>query len=93
MPHLIQMLAADTTAVPDVSQLFNYGAVGVLAALGAWFARVAYKREAERADRLDAEVIRLNGVIQEKCIPALLAAGAALERSAKVLAERSRDDL
>lgn len=40
-----------------------------------------YKDQKERADRLEAEVIRLNMLIQEKTIPALITASEAIKAS------------
>lgn len=44
--------------------------------VGMW---LAYRREVDRSDRLEKEVQRLNDVTQEKSLPALSAAAAALK--------------
>lgn len=58
--------------------LLQYGALGVMVfaagvAIRILFQRetAAYERERERADRMEAEVQRLNGVIQERMLPIL----------------------
>lgn len=63
----------DTTPV-----LAQYGALGVLVAVAFVAVRIlfnreveAHKRDADRADRMEAEVQRLNSVIQEKMLPIL----------------------
>lgn len=66
-------LATDPPAT-DLSVLGQYGAVGLMALLGLLFARTAYKRETDRGDRLEAEVLRLNTFIQDKAVPALVVA-------------------
>lgn len=80
--------------------LLQYGALGVMAAGLIVYARTAYKREvdaykreAARADRLEAEVSRLNELIQERHIPALLSATQAVEtanRTLSILQDRDR---
>jgi len=45
------------------------------------FARAAYKRETDRADRLETEVFRLHTVIQDRHIPALESAARALQET------------
>ena len=58
--------------------LLQYGALGAMvvaagAIIRVLFARetAAHDREKERADRMEAEVQRLNAVIQEKLLPIL----------------------
>jgi hypothetical protein len=62
-----------TTAVTtsDSTSFADYGVLGLLAIVLIAFARTAYKRETVRADNSEAEVRRLNTVIQEKYVPAL----------------------
>lgn len=60
-------MAANGPATPDLSPLWlQYGAIGLMAALLLWFAWRAYKREADRADKLEAEVARLNQVMLDQ---------------------------
>lgn len=75
----------------DLAALTQYGVLGVLAAILIVFARLAYKRETDRADRLEAELNRLNTSIQEKAIPALLAAATAIEECTELLRDQQRD--
>ena len=74
----------------------NYGVLGVLTAILLIGARMLVSREMQRADRLEAEVTRLNTLIQEKHIPVLEAATAALKDSTdaflKLQAEKNYDE-
>jgi hypothetical protein len=70
MPALIAM------AVDDA--LLQYGAIGILALVALYAVRVlfkretdAYEREKERADRLEAELQKMNTAIQERYLVAL----------------------
>lgn len=63
----------DTTPI-----LAQYGALGVLVIVAGFAVRVlfqrsteAYEREKQRADRMEAEVQRLNAIIQDKMLPIL----------------------
>ena len=86
----------------DFAAFAQYGAVGAIAFLGILFARNAYKREADRADRaykqesdradrMEAENRRLNDLILERVIPAMTAATSAAQDSAQLLATMQRD--
>lgn len=88
--------ASDPTTTGIVGVLLQYGAVGAVALTLGFFARTLIKREQERADRLEveakearlaynAEVSRLNTLIQEKTIPALLTATSAINNSQQLL--------
>ena len=76
--------------------LLQYGALGAMV-LAAWaiirvlFQREtsAFERERERADRMEAEVGRLNTVIQEKMLPVLSEATKAISEA---LHEQNRRD-
>lgn len=57
---------ASTSGGPDLSPLAQYGAIGVICIALIWFSFRSYRREADRADRLEAEVARLNGVLVEQ---------------------------
>lgn len=65
-------MTADTP--PGVEKLAQYGLLGILCAALLWFAFKAYQREVQRGDQAAAEVARLNAVIQEQALPAVLAA-------------------
>ena len=69
----------------DLSGIIQYGVLGIVVALLIPFARMAYKRETDRADRLESEVLRLNQLLQDRVIPALLAATRAVEQSQELL--------
>lgn len=71
--------------------LLQYGVLGLGALVLLWFARVSYKREVDRADRLEAEVLRLNNLIQEKHIPALESATHALRDATEIIRDYDRD--
>lgn len=98
---IVPLVAADPGAT-GLGLLAQYGVLGLFAALLVVFARTAikrdadrsetaYKREVERADRLEAEVTRLNTSIQEKAIPALLAAATAINECTELLRDQQRD--
>ena len=65
--------------------LLQYGAVGAMLCIVAVFAWRLIQREQHRSDRLDAEVTRLNGVIQEKVIPALVTANQTIADAQQLL--------
>ncbi len=75
----------------DVAMFAQYGVLGVFAAILLWFARGSVQRERERADRLEAENLRLNQAIQERVIPALTAASRAAEEATALLAAMQRE--
>lgn len=69
MGLLALVMEALTTADPTPpgfdlgSALTIYGPLGAFVVFLAWFARLAYRREADRSDRLEAEMTR---VVQER---------------------------
>jgi hypothetical protein len=75
---VIRQAAASSTGI-DISQpLVQYGAVGILASAAMFWAWTLYKqaqdnmkRERDRADRLEAEIAKLNADIHGKYIPVL----------------------
>lgn len=75
---------------PNLAVLGQYGVLGVFAVLLVWFAKFMIARETARADRLEAEVVRLNNTIQEKVIPALMSATGAVEESTEMLRDMQR---
>jgi len=85
------LIAADPGNASDVATLTQYGVLGVLAVILIVFARLAYRRETERADRLEAELRAQNMAIQDKAIPALLAATAAMSEVTELLRDMQRD--
>lgn len=87
----LAMFIAAADEGPGVGVLAQYGVLGIFAALLVLFARTAYKRETDRADRLEADVRRLNDTIQDKVIPALMSATKAAEESASLISDLQRE--
>lgn len=85
------LAAAAEGGEPNYAVLGQYGVLGVFAVLLVWFAKFMISRETARADRLEAEVVRLNNTIQEKVIPALLSATGAVAESTEMLRDLQRD--
>jgi hypothetical protein len=84
--------ATDPGAEPvDLGILAQYGVLGVFAIVLLLFARISYRRETERADRLEAEVIRLNNLIIDRAVPALTAAAQAAEEATQLLRDLHRE--
>jgi len=71
--------------MPNLDPLLQYGAIGVFAILLIVFARTLLLREQQRGDAAAAEVIRLNNLMQEKTIPALIAATQAIAAAQNIL--------
>jgi Skp family chaperone for outer membrane proteins len=88
-------LADAGTGAIDLA-IFQYGAVGILAAVALFAVRVLYKRvlseydrEKKRADRLEEELARLNAMIQNQTMQALQdATKAVAEALSKMRRER-----
>lgn len=91
--HTLVLLAAESGGgiEPDLGLLAQYGVLGVFALLLIWFAKVSYKRETDRSDRLEAEVIRLNALIVDRVIPALTSATSAVEDATELLRAMQRE--
>lgn len=85
------MPLADAAGNVDLSIFAQYGALGIIAAILVWYAKGAVQRERDRADRMEAEVARLNSVIAERAIPALTAASRAAEEAATLLQAIQRE--
>lgn len=67
MRSMTDLFQAAGAAAPDLSPLWlQYGAIGLIAALGIWFAFKAYKREVDRGDKLFADVTRLNQALLDQ---------------------------
>ncbi|HYJ33824.1 MAG TPA: hypothetical protein VE326_11445 [Candidatus Binatia bacterium] len=75
----------------DLGALAQYGAVGLIAAGGIWFAKGTVQRERERADRLEDDNKRLNALIVDRVIPALNSATNAAEESGRLLNAMQRE--
>jgi hypothetical protein len=74
----------------DLSTLGNYGVVGVMLALFIGFSYRLITRETKRADDNAGEVRRLNELIQDKVIPALVDSASALRESAELVRDLTR---
>ncbi len=73
-----------------IGGLVQYGALGIIASLGLWFMFRAWRRECERADRLDGDNKAQAAAIQDKVIPALLSATRAVEESTELMRDQQR---
>lgn len=67
------------------SVLLQYGAIGAMLIVLGLFARTLIAREQHRSDRLDVEVTRLNNLIADKVIPALVTATSVINDSQQLL--------
>lgn len=93
---ILVILAAEPTSV-DMT-LLQYGAIGVIAVVALAAVRVlfkretaAYDREKDRADRLEAELTKLNQTIQERYLVALNDATRAVADALTKLSQVRRD--
>lgn len=84
----------DTTPI-----LAQYGALGVMVIAAFVAVRILFRRETdahqralERADRMEAEVKRLNDVIQDRMLPILNEATKAIGEALALQQQRRRDD-
>lgn len=66
------------TAVDPISTIGQWGAAGALAALMLMAGRYVYRRESDRADRLENELREVNKALVEKYVPTLDATAKAL---------------
>lgn len=89
---LLPLLArvAETGSV-DVGLFAQYGVLGVLCAGLILFARGAYQRERDRADRHEEEIKRLHDLMIDKVVPALTAGTTTIEEAVKVLSSIQRE--
>lgn len=85
----LSFLASAQTSITgsSVSVFLQYGAIGVIALVGVWFAHKAYRREADRADANEAEVRRLNQAIQDRFVPAITESSVALRDTQELVRE------
>lgn len=84
-------LTAESDGVGDLGVLAQYGVLGVFAILLILFAKISYRRETERSDRLEQEVIRLNNLIIERVIPAISSATNIVEDATELLRSMQRE--
>ena len=85
-----RLYAAAEQLPAGVSGLVQYGALGVIASLGLWFMWRAYRRECDRADRLEEHNKEQSAAIQDKVIPALMSATRAVEESTELMRDQQR---
>lgn len=82
---LLLAAAEGSSSLPELPTGAQYGILGVLVfalASGKFLVpRYVLDRERERADRMEVENVRLNTLIQEKAIPAIVDAANAVKDS------------
>lgn len=88
---MLVILAADPSGSLDLAVFAQYGVLGIITLILIFFARGAYQRERDRADRLEQENQRLHELIIDRVIPALGSATRAAEESAELLAAMQRE--
>lgn len=90
-PAATPALWAATGSEVESGDLAQYGILGIFTGILIWFAKGAIQRERDRADRLEEETRRLNALMTDKVIPALLSASHAAEESANLLSALQRE--
>lgn len=79
------------TSAPDVATTFlQYGVVGAVALVLAWFAYKQIVREQKKADLSATEVTRLNNLIIEKTVPQLTEATISQKQVIELLTDLKR---
>lgn len=81
--------AAEADVMP-LTGLGQLGAVGAVLAIFFWFGYKVYSREVARADANEAEIKRLNTIIQDKYVPSLEEASIALRETNDILRDQRR---
>lgn len=81
------LFAAAGVAGPDLGVLANYGVLGLFTLILLGFGLRAWQREIARADRLEADLREQHRLMVDKVVPALAAASAALDQSARLIQE------
>lgn len=79
---MISRLVAEEFPLAGLGQL---GAVGAVLTIFLAFGWIVYKRERDRADKNEAEIARLNQLIQDRYVPSLESASRALAESSEAL--------
>lgn len=70
----------------DVAAIFlQYGVLGAFSLIALAFFRTVYRRETERADRAEAQLVELNRDVREKIIPVLTEANRLVAESASIV--------
>ena len=89
----VLVLAAES--VPELPTAAQYGLLGIMVAALAsgrfLVPRYVLDRERERADRMEQENVRLNALIADKAIPAIVDASAAVRDSTVLVHDMKRD--
>ncbi len=75
----------------DLTVFAQYGVLGIITGTLIMFARGAYQREKDRADRGEAETQRLYQLMLDRVIPALTSATQAAEDSTELLRAMQRE--
>lgn len=87
--------ASPAVSGPDLGVLGNYGVLGLFTLVLLGFGLRAWQREITRADRLEIELREKNQALQDKVVPALTTAAAAVQASQdalrELMEERERD--
>jgi hypothetical protein len=78
-------------AGPDLGVLGNYGILGLFTVILLGFGLRAWQREITRADRLETELREKNQAMQDRVIPALTTAAAAVQQSAEMMRELTEE--
>lgn len=104
--YVVALFLADSGAGGgiDLGVLAQYGVLGVFATILVVFAKGAYQREKDRADgresregaradRLEAEVQRLNALIQDRVIGVVASATSAVEESTELMTVMAREQI
>jgi len=88
--HQSAWIMAEAPSGVDLSIFAQYGVLGVFVVILILYARISYRREIDRADRLEQEVTRLHELRQqdyEKTAAALAAASEAMRKSTELMAD------
>jgi hypothetical protein len=92
---MILSAATTVSGLPELPTAAQYGILGVLLAalVSGRFVipRYVLDRERERADRMEQENVRLNALIQEKTIPAIVDASVAVRDSTLLVHDMKRE--
>lgn len=92
LPLWTMLAASDSTGLGlDLNVFLQYGVLGVISALLIWFAKGAYQRERDRADRGEEEARRLNELIRDRVLPVLASATTSVQESAELLRAFQRE--
>jgi hypothetical protein len=86
LQYLSLYYAVDESGV-DFATLSQYGVLGIFAILMIAFIKTMYKRETDRADRLEQENRDLHEHIRERVVPALISVTATMEDASDLLVE------